>query len=160
MNAFINETEVRRRSAFLRQRIRSPSFIVQFWGKELSQYDPSVLIVYTLDPYDPDFFTHGSPSAYPPNRTPPVFPSTIYYGWTDESVDKHMGDAIRISTATMESAGIQDGQNLENAAAYVNYAIAGTPLEKIYGGNVPRLRKIRERYDPEHVMGLAGGWKF
>ena len=71
-----------------------------------------------------------------------------------------MGEAVRKSAATLESAGIQDGQDLKNAAAYVNYAITGTPLKKIYGGNVPRLREIREEYDPEDVMGLAGGWKF
>ncbi|KAH9037371.1 FAD-binding domain-containing protein [Lactarius deliciosus] len=140
MNAFMNETE--------------------FYGKKLSQYDPSVLVVYTIDPFESDLFTHGSPSAYPPDRTRPVFPSSIYYGWTDESVDKHMDDAIRTSTATLERAGIQDGQDLENAPAYVNYAISGTPLEKIYGGNLQRLREIRAKYDPEDIMGLAGGWKF
>ncbi len=138
----------------------SPSFVIQFWGKKLNQYDPSVLVVYTIDPFESDFLTHGGPSAYPPDRTRPVFPSSIYYGWTDKSVDKHMGDAIRTSTATLERAGTQDGQDLKNAAAYVNYAISGTPLEKIYGGNLPRLREIREKYDPKDVMGLAGGWKF
>jgi hypothetical protein len=140
MGAFINETE--------------------FWGKKLSQYDPTVVVVYAVDPFEADFLTHGSPSAYPPDRTLPVFPSRIYFGWTDSSVDKLMGDAIRASTAALESAGIQDGQDLENAAAYVNYAISGTPLEKIYGGNLPRLREIKEIYDPQDVMGLAGGWKF
>lgn len=135
-------------------------FIVQFWGKKLSQYDPTVVVVYAVDPFEADFLTHGSPSAYPPDRTLPVFPSRIYFGWTDSSVDKLMGDAIRASTAALESAGIQDGQDLENAAAYVNYAISGTPLEKIYGGNLPRLREIKEIYDPQDVMGLAGGWKF
>ncbi|KAF8260158.1 FAD-binding domain-containing protein [Lactarius quietus] len=140
LNAIINETE--------------------FWGKNLSHYDPGVLVVYSLDPYDPDFLTHGSSSAYPPNRTQPVFPSSIYYGWTNVSADQHMGDAIRTSAATLEAVGILDGQDLEDAPAYVNYAISGTPLEKIYGGNVPRLQEIRQNYDPEDVMGLAGGWKF
>jgi hypothetical protein len=32
-----------------------------------------------------------------------------------------------------------------------------TPLEAMYG---ERLREIKKRYDPEDVMGLAGGWKF
>lgn len=71
-----------------------------------------------------------------------------------------MGEAVRTSAATLERAGIQDGQDLKDAAAYVNYAITGTPLKKIYGSNVPRLREIRRKYDPEDVMGLAGGWKF
>ena len=134
--------------------------VVQFWGKELNQHDPSVLVVYSVEPYNPDFLTFGSPSAYPPDRNIPVFPSSIYYGWTDISADQYMGDAIHMSAATLEGVGILDGQSLEKAAAYVNYAISGTPIKKIYGGNVPRLQQIREKYDPEDVMGLAGGWKF
>lgn len=147
--------------ALLASACHSLSFVIQFWGKKLSQYDPGVLVVYSLEPYNPDFLSHGSHSAYPPNRTPPVFPSSIYYGWTNRAADKHMGEAIRTSTATLEKAGIRDGQDLKNnAPAYVNYAITGTPLKKIYGANVPRLREIRRKYDPEDVMHLAGGWKF
>ncbi|KAF8267898.1 FAD-binding domain-containing protein [Lactarius quietus] len=132
----------------------------KFWGDKLNQYDPSVVVVYAIDPFESDFLTHGSPSAYPANRTLPVFPSRIYFGWTDSSADQRMGDAIRASTAVLERAIIEDDQDLKNAAAYTNYAISGTPLEKIYGGNLPRLRRIREIYDPEDVMGLAGGWRF
>lgn len=159
MNALINETEV------CCQVLHPPnvfftSFFIQFWGQELSKYDPSALVVYSIDPYDPDFLTHGSPSAYPPYRNPPVFPSSIYYGWTDISADQYMGDAILTSALTLQSVGILNGQDLKNAPAYVNYAISGTPLEKIYGGNVPRLREIRKEYDPKDVMGQAGGWKF
>ncbi|KAI9449723.1 FAD-binding domain-containing protein [Lactarius psammicola] len=111
MNAFINETE----------------------------YDPSVVVVYALDSFESGFLAHGSPSALPPDRTLPVFPSRSYYGWADESVDKYMEDAILASTATLERTGIQEDQNLENATADVNYARSGTPLERIYGGNLPRL---------------------
>ena len=42
----------------------------------------------------------------------------------------------------------------------MNYALFDTPLEDMYGANVPRLRKIRAEIDPEDVMGLAGGFKF
>jgi hypothetical protein len=160
LNAFINETEVCRQVCLPTPTCLLPSFIYQFWGQELSKYDPSVLVVYSVDSYDPNFLTHGSLSAYPPYRNPPVFPSSIYYGWTDISADQHMDDAIRTSATTLERVGILNGQGLENAPAYVNYAISGTPLEKIYGGNVPRLQGIRKEYDPKDVMGLAGGWKF
>ena len=71
-----------------------------------------------------------------------------------------MGDAILTSASTLQNVGIRNGQDLKSAPAYVNYAISGTPLEKIYGGNVPRLREIRKDYDPKDVMGQAGGWKF
>jgi hypothetical protein len=132
----------------------------KFWGESLSQYDDSVLIIYTLDPFEPDFLTHGGPSAYPPDRCRAVFPSSIYLGWTNASADGYMADALRLSAASLVEAGIQDGQDLKNAAPYVNYALIGTPLETMYGEHLERLRKIRKQYDPEDVMGLAGGWKF
>ena len=71
-----------------------------------------------------------------------------------------MADAMRRSAASLVEAGIQDGQDLKNAAPYVNYALFGTPLEAMYGEHLERLREIREEYDPEDVMVLAGGWKF
>ena len=71
-----------------------------------------------------------------------------------------MADALRASAATLIEAGIQDCQNLTNAAPYVNYALFGTPVERMYGENLERLRVIKRTYDPRDVMGLAGGWKF
>jgi len=131
----------------------------QFWGERLTKHDSSTLVVYSMDPFEPDFLTHGGPSAYPPDRSLPVFPSGIYFGWNDESVDHFMANAIRTSTATLVEAGSQGGQNLKTAAPYINYAFLGTPVESMYGDNMERLRAIRRRYDPEDVMRLAGGWK-
>jgi Berberine and berberine like len=113
-----------------------------------------------MEPLESDFFTHGGPSAYPPDRSRAVLPSSILYGWTDGSADKYMADAMRCSAAYLVDAGIQDGQDLKNAAPYVNYALFGTPLEEMYGGHLGRLREIRKKYDPEDIMGLTGGWKF
>ena len=71
-----------------------------------------------------------------------------------------MTDASRKSAATLIKAEIEDGQDLAKAATYPNYALFGTPLENMYGDNVERLREIRKMYDPQDVMGVAGGWKF
>ena len=77
-------------------------------------------------------------------------------------VDNVMADASRTSAATLVDAEIKDGQDLANAATYPHYALFGTPLGKMYGygDNLERLREIRKMYDPQDVMGLAGGWKF
>ncbi|KAH9168083.1 hypothetical protein EDB89DRAFT_1994255 [Lactarius sanguifluus] len=40
-----------------------------------------------------------------------------------------------------------------------NYALFDTPLEDIYGANLPRLRAIKQAVDPKDVMCLAGGFK-
>ena len=117
-------------------------------------------LFYIIEPFELDFLTHGGPSAYPPDRSLAVFPSMVYVTWTNASVDGFITDAIRLSTASLIEAGIQDGQDLKDAALYVNYALFGTPVERMYGGHLEWLRKIRKKYDPEDVMGLAGGWKF
>jgi hypothetical protein len=134
--------------------------MAQFWGDRLTKYDNSTVLVYSLEPFEPDFLTHGEPSAYPPDRSRPILPSSILYGWADESVDDIMADAMRTSAATLVGAGILDGQDLTNAAPYVNYALFGTPLKTMYGNNLKRLHEVRKKYDPHNVMGLAGGWKF
>jgi len=132
----------------------------EFWGERLSKHDESILAVYTLEPYEPDIFAHGGPSAYPPDRSRTILPANVYYGYSNKSVDEYMAHSMRMSTASLIAAGIKDGQDLENAAPYPNYALFGTPLEKMYGGHLGRLRRIREEYDPEDIMRLAGGWKF
>jgi hypothetical protein len=71
-----------------------------------------------------------------------------------------MTRAIREGGANLRSAAVKDGQDIVHAAVYPNYALFDTPLEDMYGENVPRLRALRRAIDPEDVMGLAGGFKF
>jgi Berberine and berberine like len=71
-----------------------------------------------------------------------------------------MASALRNMSGTIHATALADGQNVSHAAIYVNYALYGTPLKDMYGGNVGRLREIRATIDPDDVMGLSGGWKF
>ena len=118
------------------------------------------MIVFSPNAFEDDIFTHGGPSAFPPDRSHTVLPSSLFFTWTDESLDGYMYDNLRALSAELIQEGIKDGQDLEHAARYTNYALFGTPLEQIYGKNVPRLREIKERYDPHRVMDLTGGFKF
>jgi hypothetical protein len=86
-------------------------------------------------------------------------PISAYCGLTPPSTQLWLA-ALRQHTEQARAAVLADGQDLSQAAVYVNYALFDTPLEDIYGENVPRLRKIRAEIDPEDVMGLAGGFKF
>ena len=71
-----------------------------------------------------------------------------------------MAFGLRNMSGKIHAAALADGQNVSHAAVYVNYALFGTPLKEMYGGNVERLRAIRAAIDPDEVMGLTGGWKF
>ena len=114
----------------------------------------------TLEPFDKGLFSHGSDSAYPPDRSQAVFPSVLTVEWSNASLDDTMANALRNMSSTIRTAALADGQNVSHAAKYVNYALFSTPLVDMYGKNVERLREIRRAIDPDDVMGLAGGFKF
>ena len=132
----------------------------QFWGKRLYAQDKNMTLTSTVETFNKDFFSHGRDSAYPPDRSHAVFPSVLTVQWSDSSLDDAMAFALRNFADAIRDVALADGQNVSHAAKYVNYALFGTPLEDMYGGNVERLRKIRAAIDPEDVMGLTGGWKF
>jgi hypothetical protein len=132
----------------------------QFWGERLYAQDKNVTVASTTETFDRGLFSHGSDSAYPPDRSHAVFPSALVVEWSNSSLDDTVAFALRNFADAIRDAALADGQNVSHAAKYVNYALFSTPLEDMYGGNVERLRRIRAMTDPNDVMGLAGGWKF
>ena len=132
----------------------------QFWGARLSALDKNVSLSATLEPFDKGLFSHGSGSAYPPDRSIAALPSVFNLQWIDASLDETMASALRQMSQAIRAAALTDGQNVSHASQYVNDAIFGTPLKDMYGGNVERLRGIRATIDRDDVMGLAGGFKF
>jgi hypothetical protein len=132
----------------------------QLWGPRLYALDKNATLSTVLEPWDKNVFSHGSGSAYPPDRSQAVFPSVVGVQWADASLDKTMAYVIHQISEVICAIALADGQNVKHAAKYVNYTLYGTPLEDIYGGNVHRLCSIKARIDPEDVMGLVGGWKF
>lgn len=130
-------------------------------GSNLSSlFATGTFISYDVEPFLPSLFTHGSDSAYPPSRSKGLYPLNLYYAWELPAADSFFHDAIVQSAAIIEAAAVADGQDVSSAALYGNYAVAGTSLTRIYGDNLARLDSIKAQYDPNNVMGLAGGWKF
>ena len=113
-----------------------------------------------IQPFQHGVYSHGSPSAYPPDRSQLFHPTDFSVAWADPSLDGQMADALRDGAKTIREVALADGQDLSHTSMYVNFALFGTPLEDIYGGNLPKLRRIKAKIDPERVMDLAGGWKF
>ncbi|KAJ6533800.1 FAD dependent oxidoreductase [Mycena vulgaris] len=113
-----------------------------FWGTKLTPVGAS-FISYDIEPFLPTIYTHNKlPTAYPPTS------------------DEIFHAALKQSAAHLTQVAINDGQHIAGAPLYTNYALADTPLERIYGAHLPRLRAIKRAVDPGNVMGLAGGFKF
>ncbi|SRR6266403_3431999 len=132
----------------------------QFWGEYLFVQDKNITLSNSLEPFDKNYFSHGSDSAYPPDRSQAIFPTFIALQWLNASLDDEMAYVVRNISDTIHAIALVDGQNLSHAVKYMNYAVYGTPLEEMYGGNVGRLHKIRAGIDPHNVMDLTGGWRF
>lgn len=137
------------------------SFVAaQFYGNSLAN-DSGTFISYDVEPFLPSLFSHNpAPTAYPPIRSKPLLPLNLYFAWTNPLFDEAIQKAIRESAALIKAQAVAGGQDVADAAVYGNYAIFDTPVENIYGRHLPRLKRIREAYDPRGVMGLAGGFKF
>ncbi|KAL6301066.1 FAD-binding domain-containing protein [Sparassis latifolia] len=130
-----------------------------YWGALMS-LDSGTLISYDVEPFLPNILTHGGPSAFPPTRSERYLPLNLYYSWTLPTSDDAMYDVLVKSADTITNAAIAEGQDIPGAALYPNYALYGTAVEKMYGDNAGTLAALKAKYDPENVMGLAGGWKF
>ncbi|TEB19617.1 FAD-binding domain-containing protein [Coprinellus micaceus] len=60
----------------------------------------------------------------------------------------------------LEATLVDEGHTgVPTSPLYPNYALWDAPLDRIYGNNLPRLQAVKQRVDPEDVMGLAGGFK-
>ncbi|KAF5319622.1 hypothetical protein D9619_008812 [Psilocybe cf. subviscida] len=133
----------------------------QFWGATL-QNKTSLMLSYDVELFLPTLYSHNTEqTAYPPVRTIPFQPFNIAYSWNSSEFDSDFHEAILASAAHIRQKTIEQGQTqLENVPTYPNYAALGTPLQAMYGANIPALRQLKARVDPDNVMGLAGGWKF
>ncbi len=132
---------------------------LQFWGQKLLALDPSSFVALVFEPFLSNVFSHGPASAYPPDRSQALFPTGVTFLFSDPSLNGTVLDAVHSYSEAVIAAGVADGQNVTHAARYPNYALFDTPLEDLYGDNIPRLRAIKRTVDPKNVMGLAGGFK-
>ncbi|KAJ7250738.1 FAD-binding domain-containing protein [Mycena rebaudengoi] len=132
-----------------------------FWGSKLTLAG-GTFISYDVEPFLPTLYTHGmAPTAFPPSRGPGYMPLNLYFAWEGTAlIDDVFHDALRQSAQHLTDVAVREGQAIAQAPLYTNYALYDTPLERIYGNNIPRLRAIKASVDPANVMGLAGGFKF
>jgi hypothetical protein len=67
----------------------------QFWEARLWALDNKVNLTTILEPFEKGLFSHGSESAYPPDRSRAIFPSNLSIQWSNSSLDETMADGLR-----------------------------------------------------------------
>ncbi|KAF9518739.1 hypothetical protein BS47DRAFT_1358611 [Hydnum rufescens UP504] len=87
-------------------------------------------------------------------------PLLLFFAWPNATEDAAGFSAIKMATTAITQAVINDGQDLSDTVLYPNYALGDTPLESLYGANVPILKSLRFKYDPTGIFLNTGGFKF
>lgn len=84
----------------------------------------------------------------------------IYYAWDLPTSDALINEVMLNSAAHLTQVAVSEGQDVSDVSLYPNYAIYDTTVSRMYSSNLPTLQALKAQYDPDNVMGLAGGWKF
>ena len=85
----------------------------------------------------------------------------VYFAWEDPLYDNEFVAAIEESANRLSAIAKAEGLLMDDPpAVYTNYANAETPLDDIYGENLPRLRALKAKIDPKNIMDLSGGFRF
>ena len=132
----------------------------QEYGSRLAALDTSPFISFDIEPFDKNILSHGTASAYPPDRSRGLLPTNLYFSWNAPNLDDEIRGIMKDLASQITAQAAAEGQDVADAFIDGNYALADTPIEAIYGDNVARLRAIHNAVDPNNVMGLAGGFKF
>ncbi|CAF4165609.1 unnamed protein product, partial [Adineta steineri] len=108
------------------------------------------LVNFDVEPFLPSYFEKSQGGAYPHSPSNPLFPIVVQFGWQSELDDQVFINATQTVAEAILEAAIQDGQDLSGAKEilYPNYALDNTPLIKMYGKNLDRLKSIRQQWDP------------
>lgn len=121
--------------------------------------------------FTPTFLTHAravpgfpTPSAWPASRAFTTLPNGFWAIYADAADDLLISQTL-VETSdrfreTVAALGVRDvALNATDVVKYPNYAHWMNTPEEVWGSALPRLLEIQERYDPEGVMRLTGGFK-
>jgi len=126
----------------------------------------ALFVSYVTQPFLQSYLSHAnSPSAFPSpaarqlGRAPN--PLLVWCGWEDPLYDDEFLAALEESVNRLSVVAKAEGLLIDDPSAlYGNYVSGKTPLEDIYGENLPRLQELQAKIDPNDVMGLSGGFRF
>ena len=163
ISAILNETVVRfsllKNDASKDNANMTRKLFKQFWATRLGPNLASGFVIHSITLWVSSYLSHDSASsAYPADRTYGFSPSLIWFVWEDPAQDAVFHSAVKQSAEQIRQVALREGQDV--GKKFPSLAVYDTPLEDIYGGNVPRLQALKQRVDPTNVMGLAGGFKF
>ncbi|KAL2062001.1 hypothetical protein VTL71DRAFT_6267 [Oculimacula yallundae] len=124
----------------------------------LALLNSGTLLSYDVEPFL-KYGEYATDSAFPHSSSP--LPLNLYFAWDDPSKDAFWRGVMQQSIDTLTEVAKKEGIFNSDDPVYPNYALDTYSGAQLYGAtNTRRLRDIQQKYDPNGVMGLAGGFRF
>ena len=105
-------------------------------------------------------FDFETPSAFPHPSSSQATHFVSFISFSDLGDAEYVHKASREMSRAIQGFAVQQGRSRWDDLRSLNFALDGTPVELLFGENVPKLRRIKREVDPEDIMGLTGGFKF
>lgn len=93
-----------------------------------------------------------------PHGEEKVFGSLVgWFEWSGRANDEFWLSRIKVALSRLKAVASDCPEN-RHLPINVNWAPEDTPLKSIYRDNLKELQSLRNKYDPDNVMGLAKGF--
>jgi len=97
--------------------------------------------------------------AWPRERGKAYGPLLAYFLWEGADKDEFWLKEIKRAFKAINQVALDEGCTEKSAPIYLNTSLESTSAKEIYGSNLKKLSKVREKYDLKNVMGRTGGFK-
>ncbi|KAB8297807.1 hypothetical protein EYC80_001605 [Monilinia laxa] len=138
----------------------TPGFMTAVFNESIFYGTLAALHSGTFLSYDIESFAkygkYATDSAFPHTNSP--LPLNLYFAWELESQDAFWRGIMQQSIDHLIEIAKAEGI-YSTDPVYPNYALSTYSGPQIYGPtNAARLREIQDKYDPDRIMLLAGGF--
>ena len=127
-----------------------------FWGDVLAAHS-GVLLSYDVEPFT-KYGAYATASVYSHADSP--LPLEVYFSWSLPSEDVFWRKIMQQSIDHLIDIAKQEGIYASMPSTYPNYALSTYTAVQVYGPkHAAQLNAIRNRYDPNNIMDLTGGFR-
>ena len=97
-------------------------------------------------------------SAWPHEEGKVFGPLIGWFEWSGRENDDFWFAAISKALSELQGVAVSEGCATDALPIYLNIALEDTPVKHIYRDNYEELKGLRQKYDPDNVMGQAAGF--
>ncbi|KAH6906113.1 hypothetical protein BKA70DRAFT_1499246 [Coprinopsis sp. MPI-PUGE-AT-0042] len=143
--------------------------IVKYIGEMATEYSMKAaqesksikLVSGNIEPFGPQAYGFNRGSAWPHDPSQPFNTFNGLFMWSDAADDEVAFKLTEEYHNKIHEKAVELGISRGKDEVFYppNYSMGITPPSMIYGPNIPWLKDLKTRLDPDNIIGLTGGFK-